>query len=325
MSARTTLVTAASENHLPHLLCWAHAANEHASKNAQKFRLAAHDLVGDFSASSLALLHDANPSLSMHRVNWSSMPAHAMLNPPSRTLDMSRSDQYAHVESALKGHYAWKPHLIASALAVAARGACVVWADGETALRSNRTLDSYCAHAQGNDGFWAGGLGITKNSGSLGQWTHPGMLDHLRRMPLPSRGGAPLPALSLVHANLSSLTQCDAGVLAVIQGSAGGRAVMEAWLSCADDEACIAPHGSTRGNHRQDQSALSLVAHAYRFDALHHGGELFRHKLPCGFRMGESHLLTRRVHAQLSGVHARTGKRTLRCSHGKNVSSIVLL
>ena len=31
------------------------------------------------------------------------------------------------------------------------------------------------------------------------------------------------------------------------------------WEACALDEACICPIGSHRGNHRQDQAALTLV------------------------------------------------------------------
>ena len=33
-----------------------------------------------------------------------------------------------------------------------------------------------------------------------------------------------------------------------------------AWIGCASDEACIAPQGSSRTNHRQDQAALTLLA-----------------------------------------------------------------
>lgn len=36
-------------------------------------------------------------------------------------------------------------------------------------------------------------------------------------------------------------------------------ALLDAWLDCALHLQCIAPVGSHRGNHRQDQAALSLL------------------------------------------------------------------
>ena len=38
-----------------------------------------------------------------------------------------------------------------------------------------------------------------------------------------------------------------------------GEKVMRDWVACASDKACICPAGSNRGNHRQDQAALSLA------------------------------------------------------------------
>lgn len=37
------------------------------------------------------------------------------------------------------------------------------------------------------------------------------------------------------------------------------QSLLDAWLDCALHLQCIAPAGSHRGNHRQDQAALSLL------------------------------------------------------------------
>jgi hypothetical protein len=43
-----------------------------------------------------------------------------------------------------------------------------------------------------------------------------------------------------------------------VASSLGAR-IMEDWVTCALDKACVCPEKSNRGNHRQDQAALSLT------------------------------------------------------------------
>ena len=43
-----------------------------------------------------------------------------------------------------------------------------------------------------------------------------------------------------------------------VDSSVGAR-IMEDWVSCALEKACVCPEKSNRGNHRQDQAALSLA------------------------------------------------------------------
>ena len=56
------------------------------------------------------------------------------------------------------------------------------------------------------------------------------------------------------------------------------REMIQAWAACAHDAFCIAPPGSSRANHRQDQSALSILAarfgYAEHIDIRHAGYEL---------------------------------------------------
>jgi len=47
------------------------------------------------------------------------------------------------------------------------------------------------------------------------------------------------------------------------KGSTAYSKILPMWLSCAMDKACIAPEGSSRRNHRQDQSSLTLLTKVY--------------------------------------------------------------
>jgi len=63
-------------------------------------------------------------------------------------------------------------------------------------------------------------------------------------------------------------------------------ALLDAWLDCALHLQCIAPVGSHRGNHRQDQAALSLLVRLSREGQALQGGGGFTcselSKLPVG-------------------------------------------
>ncbi|KAJ8049061.1 hypothetical protein HOLleu_01622 [Holothuria leucospilota] len=61
------------------------------------------------------------------------------------------------------------------------------------------------------------------------------------------------------NANFSS-PAISGGLMLVINSSSVQSKIMRPWLSCALDVTCIAPHGANLGNHRFDQSALSLIA-----------------------------------------------------------------
>jgi hypothetical protein len=43
------------------------------------------------------------------------------------------------------------------------------------------------------------------------------------------------------------------------------RNVIRPWFECAMDRQCIAPDGSSRKNHRQDQAVLSYLVHRHGY------------------------------------------------------------
>lgn len=63
---------------------------------------------------------------------------------------------------------------------------------------------------------------------------------------------------------------CAAGVVGFVYPSKFCMLVLQKWNECALKINCIAPIGSSRKNHRQDQSALSIILYqsGYKFNCL---------------------------------------------------------
>lgn len=73
-----------------------------------------------------------------------------------------------------------------------------------------------------------------------------------------------------VSENIKSITMCAAGVIGFYYPSAFCIRILSLWKKCAMSKKCIAPNGSNRKNHRQDQSALSIILYQnnYNFSCL---------------------------------------------------------
>lgn len=82
---------------------------------------------------------------------------------------------------------------------------------------------------------------------NVGQRTHPQMFAKLR----PIRD----------EARIQGLPFCSGGIQAYDTTGRIYRDIIPRIVACALDEDCIAPHGSGRGIHNYDQSALSIVAY----------------------------------------------------------------
>lgn len=70
-------------------------------------------------------------------------------------------------------------------------------------------------------------------------------------------------AHALTEANMTWWRQVGMCNGAIIAFSRSGRAyddLLVPWVECAKTEKCISPTGSHRGNHRQDQAALTFIA-----------------------------------------------------------------
>lgn len=151
------------------------------------------------------------------------------------------------------GEYAWKPVIVADVVDEARRQpvpADVLWADAGCFFHELEPIGRRVAAS--------GGLWVRTSAGTMAQWTHPGMFASLQADPR-DYAGKPNADATLVGFAVGS-GPAD-------RREAVYRNVVAPWKACALDRNCIAPAGSSRRNHRQDQAVLSYLVHraGYRF------------------------------------------------------------
>jgi len=132
------------------------------------------------------------------------------------------------------GEYAWKPVIICGEAAIS--DGLVVWLDAGDIVTSRLTWVRRLAGSMGLFSPYA--------SGTISQWTHPGTLAALsvRDELLPRR----------------NLMAC---IIAVDPANDRAMALLRTWQECALRRECIAPTGSNRSNHRQDQAVFTVLSY----------------------------------------------------------------
>ena len=133
------------------------------------------------------------------------------------------------------GEYAWKPTIVWQALCETQGPVC--WMDAGNVLSDDlsRLRDSLS-----QNGFYS-----PHSPGTVPDWTHPKMLEFFG---LDGRWGEG-------RANLN-------GACVVFDPRfERARGLARKWYEGALIKGCIAPEGSDRSNHRQDQALLSVLAH----------------------------------------------------------------
>lgn len=140
------------------------------------------------------------------------------------------------------GEYAWKTGILNEARVKYANDSngILVWLDS-----GNILTPEFLRHVPNtirkNDGFWS-----PSSSKTIGVWTHPGMLDYY----------------NVKGEDYNHFSNCNGAVFGV---DAGNQTIVDTmivpWFNCGLDKNCIAPPGSSRKNHRQDQAALTLLAY----------------------------------------------------------------
>ena len=132
------------------------------------------------------------------------------------------------------GAYAWKPVILCGVLDEF-RG-CACWMDaGNIVTEPLAWIRDFTRRA----GFYS-----PASLGCLADWTHPGTLEYLK-----------------VPADLLGRPNLNGACVAVRHSHPRARALVRKWKELALVEACIAPPGSSRANHRFDQAVLSVIAH----------------------------------------------------------------
>jgi hypothetical protein len=145
------------------------------------------------------------------------------------------------------GEYAWKPVIVAEVVERVRREPVVpdvLWADAGCYFHA---LGPIAGRIASSRGLW-----VRTSAGVMREWTHPLMFDYLG-VSAAEYGERPNADATLVGFGIGS-------------GSAASREtvyrnVILPWRDCAMVKECIAPAGSSRKNHRQDQAVLSYLVH----------------------------------------------------------------
>src|SRR5262249_34040328 len=150
----------------------------------------------------------------------------------------------AHMDVAVNaGEYAWKPVIVAEVVE-RIRGSAhpddVLWTDAGSYFHA---LEPIAERIRASDGLW-----VRTSSGTLRDRTHRGMLAHF--------GADPDAFATRANADATLIGFATGSPSATVRDRVY-RDILVPWKACALNRGCIAPPGSSRGNHRQDQAALS--------------------------------------------------------------------
>ena len=228
---RVVFVSATSSNHF--------CAAVHALVSAHRHHPRARVVVYDLGVTAAQRRWAARiPFVDMRAFDFRRYPPH---------FDMARA----------AGQYAWKPVVVADVMERDADADVVVWMDAGDGLLG--ALDAYW------ENVWnAGGMYSGVSAGTVADWTHPGTLDYLGVRPQRNTSSAgdrrDAGAEERQRRRLLSARNCNAAFLILFRALTYTDLVLP-WRACALDAACIAPEGSSRANHRQDQAALSVLVH----------------------------------------------------------------
>lgn len=136
--------------------------------------------------------------------------------------------------SVERGCYAWKPVCVDDAFRKAHGD--VIWFDAGCILTEPLTRI--------REVLAGTGIYSPVSAGTVADWTHPTTLAYLQAEP-------------------SILRRCNfsAGCVGVSRPFENRYNLIGRWRDCSLTKACIAPDGSHRGNHRQDQAVLTVLIH----------------------------------------------------------------
>jgi hypothetical protein len=148
-------------------------------------------------------------------------------------------DRYpAHVNiQRNRGEYAWKPIIVTDTLSEG--GGMILWLDAGDLIHNplTRVKEVLSVH----------GIYTPTSPGWVRDWVYPGTLRQLSAVPglrnKPNRNGA---------------------IVGFNSARAGMMDLASRWKECALIKECIAPAGSARKNHRQDQAILTILAYQFQ-------------------------------------------------------------
>lgn len=148
--------------------------------------------------------------------------------------DYSSYPDFMNVKVAA-GQYAWKPQILKEASS--GRSGVLCWMDAGNLIE--RPLKGLVREAN-RAGYYS-----PYSSGTVRDWTHPKMLAYF----------------GLPGDWMATARNLNGACVAFDLDSALGVQLLDSWASAAQVEVCIAPQGSNRTNHRQDQALLTVLAY----------------------------------------------------------------
>ncbi|KAI9318933.1 hypothetical protein BX666DRAFT_1854564 [Dichotomocladium elegans] len=141
------------------------------------------------------------------------------------------------------GEYAWKTGIVHEA-AEKYPDQVLLWLDAGDLVTAD-----FLIHApdmvRKHGGFWS-----PRSSTRMSRWTHPGMFAYFNEDPA-------------IYAHYRN---CNGAAVGFDLANSTARAIVDAWYQCGLDKNCIAPPGSSRLNHRQDQAVLTYLAYKNKFE-----------------------------------------------------------
>ncbi|MCP4000616.1 MAG: DUF1647 domain-containing protein [Gammaproteobacteria bacterium] len=154
-----------------------------------------------------------------------------------RTFNYSEYPDYFDIK-VRAGEYAWKPvviHEVANE-----QNGLVVWMDAGNLI----TEPMISLRQIINDrGFYT-----PQSGGTVRDWTHRGTLEYLS-----------------VPDHVLSKKNRACGLVGFDTRRKSAMTLIEVWSDCALNKNCIAPEGSSRRNHRQDQAVLTVLLYQSEF------------------------------------------------------------
>lgn len=150
-----------------------------------------------------------------------------------RRFDFAQYPDYFNIK-VNAGEYAWKPVILCDVFNEFRR--CTCWMDAGNVVTGSLMWVRKITKKEG--------MYSPYSDGRISDWTHPETLRWLNA------------SEELLHKR--NLSGC---CVSLNFRSPAARNLAAAWKECALTRECIAPHGSNRRNHRQDQAVLSVLAH----------------------------------------------------------------
>ena len=150
-----------------------------------------------------------------------------------RRFDFAKYPPYFDI-TVSAGEYAWKPAIVGGELAKCRGLLC--WMDAGNVVLARLLALRFET--------WRKGFYSPSSGGSVGKWTHPGMYDYF----------------GLPHDWNTDQKPLNGACVAFNPRNKTALELGSEWARLAAIRECIAPAGSNRSNHRQDQALLTILA-----------------------------------------------------------------